>query len=113
MGELKRGRMNTPAHLIMGVAAFGKPGRRRITAGALFGALAPDVSLYVMVSWSIWVLGIEPRVVFGQYYYSGAWQQVFAVDNSFILWGLAWGSALVAQACDDRVFRRGPAASGV
>ena len=86
--------MNTPAHLIMGAAAFGKPGHRRVTIAAVAGAMAPDISLYAMVSWSIYVLGVEPRVVFGEYYYSSAWQQVFAIDNSFILWGLALGLAV-------------------
>ena len=86
--------MNTPAHLIMGAAAFGKPGHRRVTIAAVAGAMAPDISLYAMVSWSIYVLGVEPRVVFGQYYFSSAWQQVFAIDNSFVLWGLALGLAL-------------------
>ena len=85
--------MNTPAHLIMGAAAFGRPGHRRITVAALFGSLAPDISLYAMVSWLIYVLGVEPRVVFGQYYFSSAWQRVFAVDNSMVLWGLALGLA--------------------
>ncbi len=33
-------------------------------------------------------------MVFGEYYYSSAWQQVFAIDNSFILWGLALGLAV-------------------
>ncbi|WP_328795072.1 hypothetical protein [Jannaschia marina] len=40
--------MNTPAHLIIGLAAFGKPGRPRVTAAALCGALLPDLSLYLM-----------------------------------------------------------------
>lgn len=56
--------------------------------------MVPDLSLYLMVSYSIWVQGVEPRVVFGEYYYSDAWQAVFAVDNSFILWGLLFGLAL-------------------
>ncbi|MCG6903455.1 MAG: cobalamin biosynthesis protein CobQ [Rhodobacter sp.] len=79
--------MNTPAHLIVGVAAFGKPDAPRVTGAALAGAMLPDLSLYVMVGVSIYLLGIEPRVVFREYYYSDAWQQVFAVDNSFVLWG--------------------------
>ena len=86
--------MNTPAHLIFGVAAFGKRGQPRITAAAAAGALIPDLSLYVMVGVSIWVLGIEPRVVFRELYYSDAWQQVFAIDNSFVLWGALLAVAL-------------------
>lgn len=58
------------------------------------GAIAPDVSLYVMVAVSIWVMDIPARTVFGELYYSDAWQSVFAVDNSFILWGIGLGFAL-------------------
>ena len=80
--------MNTPAHLILGAAAFSSPARKGSFRAAVLGALAPDVSLYVMASVSIFVLGISPNVVFRDYYYSDAWQTVFAVDNSFVLWGV-------------------------
>lgn len=86
--------MNTPAHLIIGVAAFGRPDVRKATSAALLGAAAPDVSLYVMTAVSIWVMGISPDVVFRELYYSDAWQQVFAIDNSFVLWGIGLGLAL-------------------
>ena len=79
--------MNTPAHIIFGTAFFGKPNPRGTYWAALAGAFAPDFSLYAMVAVSIWVMGIPAQTVFGQYYYSDAWQSVFAVDNSFILWG--------------------------
>ncbi len=80
--------MNTPAHLIFGAAAFARPDQPKVTAAALLGALAPDASLYLMVGWHMFVLGTPARVIFNQYYFSGAWMQVFAIDNSFILWGL-------------------------
>ncbi len=41
-----------------------------------------------MTAVSIWGLGVPARTVFREYYYSDAWQTVFAIDNSFILWGL-------------------------
>lgn len=50
--------------------------------------MAPDASLYLMVIVSIWGMGVPAEIVFREYYYSDAWQSVFAVDNSFILWGL-------------------------
>lgn len=80
--------MNTPAHLIFGITAFGRAGKRWTTTAAFLGSLAPDLSLYAMVGWSIYVKGVPPRTVFREYYYSPEWQQVFAVDNSFVLWGL-------------------------
>lgn len=80
--------MNTPAHLIFGAAGFARPERAGTLAAALAGALTPDLSLYIMVFVSIWILDIPARTVFDEYYYSDGWQSVFAVDNSFILWGL-------------------------
>ena len=79
--------MNTPAHLIFGVAAFGRPDVRFVTLAAALGGLAPDLSLYVMAGVSLFVLQIPPQTVFGELYFSDAWQTVFAIDNSFFLWG--------------------------
>ena len=57
--------MNTPAHLIFGLTAFGKAGRPSVTAAALAGAMLPDLSLYLLVGWHLQVLGTDPQVVFG------------------------------------------------
>ena len=88
MGQGKGHSVNTPAHLIFGMAAFGRPGQRKVTAAAVAGAFVPDASLYAMVGVSVFVLGIPADTVFRELYYSDAWQRVFAVDNSFIVWGL-------------------------
>ena len=79
--------MNTPAHLLIGAAAFGRPGTSRLVAAGFVGALAPDLSLYLMASTALFVLGIPPQIVFNDLYFSTAWQTVFAIDNSFIVWG--------------------------
>ena len=86
--------MNTPAHLIFGAAAFARPERRGTFTASILGAVAPDVSLYVMVATSLWWYQIPARTVFRELYYSDAWQAVFAVDNSFILWGFGLALAL-------------------
>lgn len=85
--------MNTPAHLIVGTAVFARADQRGTLGAAFLGAAAPDVSLYVMVIVSIWVMGVPAETVFREYYYSDTWQSVFAVDNSFILWGLLFAVA--------------------
>ncbi|MEM9709161.1 MAG: cobalamin biosynthesis protein CobQ [Pseudomonadota bacterium] len=90
--------MNTPAHILFGGALFGRPGQPKVTAAACFGGIAPDLSLYIMGGWSLYVLGIPPETVFRDLYFSPAWQQVFAIDNSFIIWGLGLGIALWAKA---------------
>ena len=86
--------MNSPAHLIFGAAAFSRREVKGSLAAALLGGFAPDVSLYLMVAVSIFVMGVPAETVFREYYYSDAWQQVFAIDNSFILWGVLLGVAL-------------------
>jgi hypothetical protein len=95
--------LNTPAHLIFGAAAFSRPDRRGTFTASILGALAPDLSLYLMVSASLWWFGIPASTVFRELYYSDAWQAVFAVDNSIVLWGLAlalarWRRSVIATA---------------
>lgn len=88
--------MYTPTHLIFGLAAFGRVDAPKVTAAALTGAILPDLSLYLLAGTNLLVLGTDPEVVFGQLYYSDAWQSIFRIDNSFIVWGfvLALGVAL-------------------
>jgi len=45
--------MNTPAHLIFGLTAFGKAHQPAITAAALAGAIIPDLSLYLLAGYEI------------------------------------------------------------
>lgn len=86
--------MNTPAHLIFGMAAFGKPAQTRIIMAALAGAMIPDLSLYLMAGYQLQIVGTPARVVFGEMYFSMQWQQIFRIDNSIVLWGMALCLAL-------------------
>lgn len=92
--------MNTPAHLIFAAALYARPGKPQVNAAALAGGFAPDASLYFLYAWARFVQGIPDRVIFGELYFGPEWQGVFAVDNSFFLWGglfaLAWWSRLPA-----------------
>ncbi len=90
--------MNTPAHLIFGAAAFAKPDRPFVTAAAIAGGLLPDLSLYLLVGWAMLVQGIDARTIFGDLYFSPAWQGIFAVDNSIPLWGAGLALALWLRA---------------
>jgi len=99
--------MNTPAHLLLGGALLGR-GQRGLIWAAFAGAMLPDLSLYVMAGVSLSILGIPAQRVFNELYFSDAWQTVFAIDNSFILWSLllavavwkrsGWGMALTGAA---------------
>ncbi|MEP2640632.1 cobalamin biosynthesis protein CobQ [Roseobacter sp.] len=86
--------MNTPAHLLIGAAVMGRKGTAPVAWAAFAGAMLPDVSLYVMAGVALHVMGIAPYIVFNELYFSDAWQMVFAVDNSFIIWGALFGVAV-------------------
>jgi hypothetical protein len=86
--------MNTPAHLLIGAAVMGQGRHVHIMWAAMAGALLPDLSLYVMAGVSLFLLQIPPDIVFRELYYSSGWQTVFAIDNSFLIWGLLFGFAI-------------------
>ena len=86
--------MNTPAHLLVGLAVCARRNKPGTGPAAAIGALLPDLSLYVLAGVSLFILQIPPERVFGVLYFSDAWQTVFAIDNSFILWGAGLSLAL-------------------
>ena len=86
--------MNTPTHILLGAALFARRSDPSRNTAAVLGSLAPDLSLYLLAGVSLFVLNIPGQVVFGELYDSPAWKQVFAIDNSFIVWGALLGLAL-------------------
>jgi hypothetical protein len=86
--------MNTPAHLLLAAGVFAKPDSPKVTAAAIIGGFLPDLSLYLMACVSLFILGNDPNHVFNVQYFSESWQQVFAIDNSFILWGILFAITL-------------------
>jgi hypothetical protein len=89
--------MQTPAHLIFGMTAFGKAHQPAVTVAAFVGALIPDLSLYLMAGTHLFILGTPPDVVFGELYFSRDWHNIFRIDNSFVLWGIAFGIAFMLR----------------
>jgi len=89
--------MNTPAHLIIGAAAFSRRDAWALNLAAIAGALLPDASLYFMVFWNGVVLGVDENVIFNELYFNDFWQSVFAIDNSLPLWGLGLAVVLLAR----------------
>jgi hypothetical protein len=78
--------MNTPAHLIFGAAMFARPNNPKVTAAAIAGGVMPDLSLYLLAGWSLFIVQNDPGYVFDVQYFSTQWQNIFAVDNSFVVW---------------------------
>lgn len=86
--------MNTPAHLLIGLAVFARRDVPRSGRSAALGSLLPDFSLYLLAGVSLFVLQIPAERVFGELYFSREWQAVFAVDNSFVIWTVVLFGAL-------------------
>src|SRR3954454_5886010 len=107
--------VNTPTHVLMGMAAFGSPKAPRLTVAAALGGLLPDVPAILMVLWASRVEGYGPGMIFGTLYFSPSWQALLAPWHSVPLWALVLaagfhlrspptkafaGSGLPHQACD-------------
>ncbi|MEL6979821.1 MAG: cobalamin biosynthesis protein CobQ [Pseudomonadota bacterium] len=86
--------MNTPTHLLVAAAAFGRPGRRPVTSAALIGGMLPDLSLYLLVAYERLALGRDFQTIFERSYFSPLWRGVFAVDNSAPLYAALLGLGL-------------------
>lgn len=50
-----------------------------------------------MAGAALFLMDVPPDVVFDEYYFSPQWQAVFAVDNSFVVWGIACAFAIWAK----------------
>jgi len=80
--------MNTPTQLILAASLFARPDNPKVTRAAIIGGLIPDLSLFIMSAFSMLIMDNSAQHVFDVQYFSPQWQQVFAVDNSFVLWGM-------------------------
>ena len=74
--------MNTPAHVLLAVAASGVPASRKRNTALIVGALFPDLMMFVMVGWERWINGLSIERIFQQAYFSDFWQEIFAINNS-------------------------------
>ena len=78
----------------MSAVLFAKPEQRKVMTAALLGGFLPDFSLYFMFFWHKLVLQTPTQTIFNDLYFSDYWQKIFAMDNSFIVWGILLGLAL-------------------
>lgn len=81
--------------MLIGAAVFARPVAPISPLAALAGGLAPDLPMFAMILWSTRILGVPEHEIFGEKYYSDAWQAVFAIDHSFLVWGALLAFALL------------------
>ena len=86
--------MNTPSHMLIGAAVFGRQLVPATLAAALAGGLAPDLPMFAMVLWATRVAGLPEQEVFSTLFFSDTWQAVFAVDHGLLIWGAVLGLAI-------------------
>ncbi|GMR24125.1 MAG: hypothetical protein BMS9Abin37_2629 [Acidobacteriota bacterium] len=87
--------MNTPAHAVVNLLLLGKRDRPSLFAPIAFGAILPDLPMFLFyVYQKVW-LGTPEHTIWSESYYLTVWQAFFDVFNSLPLMVLA---ALVAYA---------------
>ncbi len=94
--------MNTPTHLLVSVAALGKPGKSKLNLTVIGGALLPDMSIYVLFLWAKLIAQVPERQIWQVLYWQEPWQTLSAISNSipfyaallilglFLRWPLFW-----------------------
>jgi len=77
--------MMTQTHILISLAAFGRPKETSRNLAAIAGGIIPDAAIYVL-----YVIekakGTPERIIWSDIYYSPFWQDVVAWGNSVPLW---------------------------
>ena len=88
--------MNTPGHAVVNLLVLGKRDRRSLFAPIAFGAVLPDLPMFVFYAYQKSWLKAPERVIWAEAYHDLSWQAFFDVFNSLPL--LALGGACGAPA---------------
>lgn len=83
----------TQTHILVGLAAFGRPKRRLNNALAVAGGIVPDAAIFFMYGIEK-LKGTREGTIWRDVYFGPFWQDVVAWGNSIPLWlvllGMAW-----------------------
>lgn len=100
--------MMTQTHLLTACALLAKPGNTRMNNMIIFGALLPDLSIFILFFWAKGIANIPDGQLWNVTYWSEPWQSLSAISNSiplyillalaayFINWRLIYVLALAA-----------------
>lgn len=99
--------MNTPTHALVALAALSERGDRKRNAVVLFGALLPDLAIFLWAPWQRWGLGRDWGAIWDTHYFEPPMQTLVALFNSvpifavmaFLGWwqrSKGWGALLLA-----------------
>ena len=93
--------MNTPAHLVASLAVLGGGEGRPYTRAIAFGAVLPDLPMFLFFAWETFVMAVPQRQIWDERYFAADWQLFFDVFNSI---PLALAVAAVAYAMGRRAW---------
>ena len=77
--------MNTPGHAVVNLLILGKRDRRSLFAPVAFGAILPDLPLFVFYAYEKGWLKTPERVIWAESYNDLGWQAFFDIFNSLPL----------------------------
>ncbi|GBF25397.1 hypothetical protein MnTg02_00428 [bacterium MnTg02] len=80
--------MNTPTHLLISIALLAKPDAPRRNMAVIFGALIPDLSIYVLFVWAKLVAQVPEQEIWRHLYWQEPWQTLSGLSNSFPLYAM-------------------------
>lgn len=85
--------MNTPTHLLTSVVLLARPGAPKRNMAVIFGALVPDLSIYILFVWAKFIVQVPEHEIWRQLYWQEPWQTMSALSNSLLLYAtlLAFG----------------------
>lgn len=81
--------MNTPAHLVVNLAALAGESRRRHLVWVAAGALIPDLGMFGFFAYQYFVARTPMATIWSESYFDPAWQLFFDLWNSLPLLLLA------------------------
>ena len=71
--------------MLAAAAVLSKPDNRLRNTAVLFGALLPDLSIFVLFGWAR-LQGIPQWEIWRELYWQEPWQTMSAISNSFPIW---------------------------
>ena len=77
--------MMTQSHILIGLAAFGRPGDTPRNLAAIAGGIIPDAAIFALYAIEK-SKGTPERIIWSDIYFGDFWQDVVAWGNSVPLW---------------------------
>ncbi|MGC9527315.1 MAG: hypothetical protein ACP5D7_17415 [Limnospira sp.] len=85
--------MNTPSHAIINLALLAGSGRPEANLLIVFGAILPDIPIFIFYGWAKWIAKMSERQIWSEAYYSPPVQTIVATCHSLPIAALGWAIA--------------------